>query len=60
MIKISLIFIISILLNGCFFIAQLQEKLYEDCYVSTDYIKGLSEQEYQLLAKKCGWYIKKP
>lgn len=44
-----------LLLNGCFIAGQIHDKIYEDCYVSPDYIQSLSPDEYQLLAKKCGW-----
>lgn len=55
MLKMSIVAMISILLTGCFLINQVYDKLYEDCYVSSDYIKGLSNEEYKMLAKKCGW-----
>lgn len=44
-----------LLLHGCFAVEQIRDKVYEDCYINPDNIKELSQDEYQRLARKCGW-----
>lgn len=44
-----------LLLNGCFFAGQIRDKMNEDCHIHTSHIKELPQDEYQQLAKKCGW-----
>lgn len=43
------------LLNGCFFVGQIRDKLNEDCAVHPDSVRRLPQAEQQALAKKCGW-----
>lgn len=45
----------ALMLNGCFFVGQVRDKIYEDCYLHPDNIKNLPQDEYQRLAGKCGW-----
>lgn len=44
-----------LLLNGCFFVGQVRDKIYEDCAIHPDHIKNLPPAEYERLAGKCGW-----
>ena len=43
------------LLNGCFLVDQVHDKIYEDCYIHPDHIKSMPDEEYSQLAKLCGW-----
>lgn len=53
--KITMVSATVLLLNGCFFVEQVRDKIYEDCYIHPDNVKNLPQDEYQRLAGKCGW-----
>lgn len=56
--KMSLAFLAMgsiFLLNGCFLVDQVYDKVYEDCYIHPDHIKSMPDDEYSRLAKLCGW-----
>lgn len=45
----------ALLLNGCFFIQQIHDKVYEDCYMAPEAFKLMPQSHQHQIAKKCGW-----
>ncbi|RPD85575.1 hypothetical protein EGK75_09590 [Neisseria weixii] len=45
----------ALLLNGCFFVQQIHDKVYEDCFMHPEAFKLIPQSHQQQIAKKCGW-----